>query len=97
MRPALKRLQLIERHLLGHPTATEAAAWQVQLFTDPELATDTEAQHLLYQGLQLAGRKQLRQELDLIHAQLAGTARRQRWLQAALHAVRRVLPQALRR
>ncbi|UOQ78936.1 hypothetical protein MUN84_10660 [Hymenobacter sp. 5516J-16] len=97
MRPALKRLQLIERHLLGHHCAAEAAEWQVQLLTDPELATDTEAQRLLYQGLQLAGRQQLRRELNLIHAQLAGTARRHRWLQAAVHGLRRVLPRTLRR
>jgi hypothetical protein len=91
MRPALERLQRIESLLLGQPTAAEAAEWQLQLLTDPELADDAAAQRQLYQVLREAGRKQLRQELNRIHARLERTSRRRTWLQAAADNVRRVL------
>ena len=96
MRPALDRLQQIERHLLGGASAPAAAQWQVQLLTDPELAADTEAQRQLYEALRQAGRRQLRQELDLIHAQVIRAERRRAWLQAATRQLRRVLPPWLR-
>ncbi|RYU78282.1 hypothetical protein [Hymenobacter persicinus] len=83
MRPALDRLQYLEHHLLGRPTPAEAAQWQVQLLTDPNLAADAQTQVQLYQALREAGRQQLRHELRQIHAHLERTTRRRTWLQTA--------------
>jgi hypothetical protein len=92
MRPELERLQRIERHLLGH-SAAEASAWAVQELLDADLRPDTEAQRLVYQGLYAAGRRQLRQELEAIHAHLYGEAatRPGRWLRQATAALRGLL------
>ncbi|MVN77479.1 hypothetical protein GO988_14180 [Hymenobacter sp. HMF4947] len=70
MRPELDRLLLIEQQLLDGPAALPAEEWHLRQLLDGELAADTEAQLLLYQGLRLAGRQQLRRELRQIHAQL---------------------------
>ncbi|WP_324672022.1 hypothetical protein [Hymenobacter sp. GOD-10R] len=71
MRPELERLQRIEHHLLGQPSAD----WHVQELLDADLAADTDLQRQLYQGLYVAGRQQLRSELVAIHRQLYGTKR----------------------
>lgn len=96
MRPELARLQRIEQHLLGPaPTAEASAAWQLQHLLDPELAADTDSQRQLYQGLHLAGRQQLRLELQAIHRQLHGPPTAGWWraavggLRAALRHLRR--------
>ncbi|UOQ73104.1 hypothetical protein [Hymenobacter cellulosilyticus] len=91
MRPVLERLQLIEHHLLGCPTAAEAAQWQVQLLTDPDLAADAATQQQLYQALHEAGRQQLRRELELIHSRFERQTRRRSWLQTATEHLRRAL------
>ena len=70
MRAELERLHWIEHHLLGSPPPNEAVAWTRQQLLDTELAADTEAQQLLYQGIRLAGRRQLRRELAAIHQRL---------------------------
>ncbi|MBF9142945.1 hypothetical protein [Hymenobacter properus] len=70
MRPELERLRLIEQQLLNSSTALPAEDWQLRLLLDGELAADTAAQQQLYQGLRLAGRRQLRRELADIHARL---------------------------
>ena len=75
MRPALERLRQIERHLLGRSSEAEAAQWQLQLLTDPELAADTQAQQQLYDALRDAGRRQLRQELNSNIGRAAGRER----------------------
>jgi hypothetical protein len=89
VRPELDRLHLIEQHLLGHPGPEDAAAWQVRLLLDPDLSIDTAAQQLAYDGLLMAGRRQLRRELTAIHLRLYGPERGP-WsrLQAAYGAVR---------
>ena len=71
MRPELERLRLIEQQLL-HGPALPAEDWQLCLLLDGELAADTAAQQQLYQGLRLAGRRQLRRELVDIHTRLYG-------------------------
>ncbi|WP_139925265.1 hypothetical protein [Hymenobacter sp. DG01] len=91
MRPALDYLRQLERYLLGQPTAAEAEAWRVRQLVDAELAADVATQQLLYQGLQLAGRQQLRQELELIHARLERPARRHTWWQSATGPLRSLL------
>ncbi|MET4076522.1 hypothetical protein [Hymenobacter sp. UYCo722] len=70
MRPELDRLQLIEQQLLRTLAALPADEWRLRQLFDPELAADTAAQRQLYQGLRLAGRRQLRRELQLIHVRL---------------------------
>ncbi|MFC6222134.1 hypothetical protein ACFP2F_02685 [Hymenobacter artigasi] len=70
MRPELERLQLIEQQLLNNPAALPAQDWNVRLLIDGELAADAQAQQQLYHGLRVAGRRQLRQELRLIHERL---------------------------
>lgn len=91
MRPALDRLQLIEHHLLGRPTPTEAAQWQLLLLTDPELAAAAATQQQLYQALHEAGRRQLRQELELIHSRFERQTRRRGWLHTATEHLRKLL------
>ena len=78
MRPDLERLALIEQHLLEGP----ATDWPLRCLLDDDLAADAAVQQQLYQGLHLAGRRQLRRELRAIHAQLYGppTGRWWGWL-----------------
>jgi len=82
MRPELERLQRIEHHVLGASHPDQAAEWALQQLFDAELEVDTQAQQLVYQALHLAGRRQLRQELQQIHEQLYGP-RLSRWRQLA--------------
>lgn len=89
MRPELEHLQRLEQHLLGHSTPIEAAQWQVQLHLDTGLAADVELQQNLYQGLFLAGRRQLRQELEEVHAQLYRP--RRTWLRNAVARLHQAL------
>lgn len=70
MRPELERLHLIEQQLRRTPAALPAEEWQLRQLFDGELALDTAAQQQLYHGLRLAGRRQLRRELQLIHVGL---------------------------
>ncbi len=74
MRLELARLHRIECHLLGQPQPADAPAWEVQVLLDAELAADAATQQQLYEGLRLAGRRQLRQELATIHHRLYGSA-----------------------
>ena len=92
MRPELERLQRIEHHLLG-TAPSETPAWAVQELLDPNLRTDAEAQRLVYQGLHVAGQRQLRRELEAIHARLYGESEAQpgRWLRQATAALRVLL------
>ncbi|MGI4871155.1 MAG: hypothetical protein ACRYFX_08260 [Janthinobacterium lividum] len=70
MRPELEHLRLIEHQLLRSAAALPAEEWHLRQLLDGELAADAEAQQQLYDGLRLAGRRQLRQELRQLHAHL---------------------------
>lgn len=94
MRPELERLQTIERQLLSVVPPLDAAAWDVRLLLDEELQTDTETQRLLYQGIHLAGQRQLRRELAAIHQRLYG-AQRTGWLHTATAGLRSFLTRRL--
>lgn len=87
MRPELERLRRIEQLLTG---TEPAATWEQELRLDPTLAADAEAQRQLYQALHMAGQRQLRQELNIIHARLYGR-RRAGWFSAVTAGVRTVL------
>lgn len=73
MRPELERLHFIEQYLLHGQLPAGAPDWAVQVLLDGELAADAAVQSQLYEGLRLAGRRQLRQELQGIHHHLYGT------------------------
>jgi len=79
MRPELERLQRIEHQLLHKPQPEQAADWHVQELLDPDLASDTELQRRIYQGLYAAGQQQLRQELATIHQHLYGAHHSSKW------------------
>lgn len=79
MRPALERLSLIEEQLRNGPAALPAAEWQLRRLLDPDLDADVAAQQQVYQGLRLAGRRQLRRELTALHARLYGQPRWLAW------------------
>lgn len=70
MRPELERLHFIEQQLLNSPAALSGEEWRLRLLLDGELHADTVAQQRLYQGLHLAGRRQLRRELVALHTRL---------------------------
>lgn len=89
MRPELKRLQRIEQHLLGGPQPGQAEEWVLQQLLDADLEADTEAQRRVYQGLYVAGRHQLRQELEAIHERLYGP-RPGHWRQLATASLRAI-------
>lgn len=95
MRPELARLQRIEQQLLS-PNSGDAAAWNVQLLIDTDLQADTETQRLLYQGIYLAGQRQLRSELAAIHQRLYGTGR-ESWVRSAAAGLRAFLTRRLGR
>ncbi|KUG08572.1 hypothetical protein [Solirubrum puertoriconensis] len=72
MRPELARLANLEQQLLGTQPPVPEAEWQRMLLLDTGLAADAHAQQQLYAGLKLAGRRQLRHELEAIHSGLYG-------------------------
>lgn len=84
MRPELERIYRIEQYLLGTLPACPTEEWAVQQVLDAELEADTQTQQLTYRALYAAGRRQLRQELQLIHEQLyAPRTSRWHWLKAS--------------
>ena len=90
MRPELERMQLIEQHVLGPLTPEAGTRWQTLLLLDEALAKDAAAQQQLYHGIRVAGRQQLRRELQQIHEQLYRP--RRSWVQTAVAGLRRALP-----
>lgn len=94
MRPELERLQTIECQLLSATPPLDKADWSVQLLLDADLLADTEAQRLLYQGIYLAGQRQLRRELAAIHQRLYAP-RRTGWLHTATAGLRSFLTRRL--
>ena len=96
MRPELERLQFIERQLLSAAPPLDAAAWDVQLLLDAELSADAQTQRLLYQGIYLAGQRQLRRELTAIHQRLYAP-QRTGWLHTATAGLRSFLTRRVAR
>ncbi len=98
MRPELERLQHIEHYLLEPGSAPGETLWAARQLLDPALLPDMEAQQLVYRGLQVAGRRQLQQELSAIHGRLyGGTRQPRRWLQQATAALQQLRRQFSRR
>lgn len=87
MRPELKRIRQIEYQLLAASPPFDPASWEVQLLVDSDLRADTKMQSLLYEGIHLAGQRQLRRELALIHQRLY-SPHRSSWIQMTVAGLR---------
>jgi hypothetical protein len=70
MRPALERLQRIERYLNGKMNPVERLWLESQLLWDTDLRKEVAIQKRLFTGLRQEGRQQLKKELKGIHRQL---------------------------
>ncbi|MGA0556764.1 hypothetical protein ACO2Q8_08950 [Larkinella sp. VNQ87] len=72
MRPALEEVQRLDAYL--HETLNEEQRMEVEirLLWDRDWQWKLAAQKLAYQALRLAGRRQLRRELDGMHTRLFG-------------------------
>ncbi|GAB3282318.1 hypothetical protein GCM10027347_58530 [Larkinella harenae] len=67
MRPELEEVQLLEAYLQGSLPEDQRIDVSVRLLWNRDWQQNVAAQKLAYQALRLAGRQQLRQELDAIY------------------------------
>jgi hypothetical protein len=72
MRPELEEIQLLEAYLANTLSEAQRIDVEVRLLWDQEWQRKFSYQELAYQAIRYAGRKQLRRELDSIHARLFG-------------------------
>ena len=72
MRPELTLIQLLDNYLHKRLSKADRREAEVRLLWDQELQQQLEAQKVAHQALRLAGRKQLRHELETIHKRLFG-------------------------
>ena len=72
MRPELEEVQLLEAYLHGTLPEEQRIDVSVRLLWNPDWQQKLAAQKLAYQALRLAGRQQLRRELDAIYVRLFG-------------------------
>jgi hypothetical protein len=72
MRPQLEIIQLLDNYLHQRLPEAERQAVEVRLLWDQDWQQQLAAQQLTYRALRLAGRKQLREELNTIHTRLFG-------------------------
>ncbi len=72
MRPELEEVQLLEAYLRGSLSEEQRIDVSVRLLWNPDWQQKLAAQKLAYQALRLAGRQQLRRELDAIYVRLFG-------------------------
>ncbi|GAB3938757.1 hypothetical protein [Larkinella terrae] len=72
MRPELEEVQLLESYLRGTLSEEQRIEVNVRLLWNPDWQQKLAAQKLAYQALRLAGRQQLRRELDAIYLRLFG-------------------------
>ncbi|RRB07295.1 hypothetical protein [Larkinella rosea] len=72
MRPELEEVQLLESYLQGNLSEEQSLDVSVRLLWNQEWQQKLAAQKLAYQALRLAGRQQLRRELDAIYVRLFG-------------------------
>ena len=72
MRPELEEMQLLEAYLANTLSETEQIEVEVRLLWDQEWQQKFSYQELAYRAIRCAGRKQLRKELESIHARLFG-------------------------
>lgn len=72
MRPELEEVQLLEGYLLGTLPEEQRIDVSVRLLWNQDWQQKVAAQQLAYQALRLAGREQLRRELETIYRRLFG-------------------------
>ncbi len=72
MRPELEEIQLLEAYLANSLPEAQRIEVEVRLLWDQEWQSKLSYQQLAYQAIRCAGRKQLRKELESIHARLFG-------------------------
>jgi hypothetical protein len=72
MRPDLEEIQLLESYLQGTLREEQRIDVSVRLLWNPDWQQKLAAQKLAYRALRLAGRRQLRHELDAIYSRLFG-------------------------
>lgn len=73
MRPLLEEVQTLEAYLEGSLPEEQHLDLAVRLLWDRELQQKLAAQQLAYRVIRLAGRRQLRLELEAIHVRLFGS------------------------
>lgn len=72
MRPELEEVHLLEAYLQGTLSEEQQLDVSVKLLWNQDWQQKLTAQKLAYQALRLAGRQQLRRELDAIYGRLFG-------------------------
>ena len=72
MRPELEEIRLLEDYLHDNLPEEQHQHVSVRLLWDWVWQRNLAAQQTAYRALKLAGRRQLRQELESIHARLFG-------------------------
>ena len=70
MRPQLEEIRLLEAYVQGTLSEEQRIESEIRLLWDQEWQGQLAAQQLAYRALHLAGRGQLRRELNAIHARL---------------------------
>ena len=70
MRTSLTNVAIIESFLTGMLRAEDRLLFEARLLTDPDLEIQTRLQKKVYELVRLFGRKQLKTELQAIHARL---------------------------
>lgn len=72
MRPELEEMQLLENYVQGTLAEDQQMNVSIRLLWDRLWQRKLADQKTAYQALRLAGRQQLRQELNSIHSRLFG-------------------------
>ena len=72
MRPELEEIQLLEDYLGGSLREEQEQEVGIRLLWDQEWQQKVAQQQLAYHALRMAGREQLRRELQAIHQKLFG-------------------------
>ncbi len=72
MRPELEEMQLLEGYVQGTLVEEQHINVSIRLLWDRLWQRNLAAQQTAYQALRLAGRQQLRRELNAIHTRLFG-------------------------
>ncbi|GAB3331303.1 hypothetical protein GCM10027299_37000 [Larkinella ripae] len=72
MRPELEEVKLLEAYLQGTLDEDQRQEVSIRLLWNQDWQQNLAAQKRAYQALRLAGRQQLRRELDAIYLRLFG-------------------------
>lgn len=70
MRTSLNEIQHIENYLQGKLNGQEEVLFRAKLLLNSSLAENKQAQQKSYQLIRAYGRKQLKQEIEIVHQKL---------------------------